>query len=240
MWIPQQIFVIILISRFSLACKKTLIRSPSSTCYQIKQCSKSEILTILKNFNESTVMIQMVENKIPKLEADFFANLSGIWSLDVSNNGIKEIVEQAFNGLLDLKDLSLENNGISMIFLKTFWKLKRLEKLDLSNNVIQFLVVGIFQENQELRKLYLNDNHIQILENHIFERNLKLEVIYLNRNRILAIGPKVFSELKIKRVELLKNSCIDGIIKDGTRISSFLHICFKLYQFQNFKFLDFE
>lgn len=83
--------------------------------------------------------------------------------MNLANNKIFNINEQAFKGLLQLSTLNLTNNKIKSIQNGAFKGLVTLRNLDLSHNKLQKLdnkTHGLLDDCFSLEKLYLSHNEI--------------------------------------------------------------------------------
>lgn len=82
-----------------------------------------------------------------------FLKLFALEKLDLRDNGIEQIDNDAFLHLRNLKRLDLSHNKISNLHEKIFEPLNSLERLKLNNNIIVHLFKGVFQHLTSLKFL---------------------------------------------------------------------------------------
>ncbi|VVD05984.1 unnamed protein product [Leptidea sinapis] len=135
------------------------------------------------------------------------ANLSSdIQILDLSNNNLKELHQEAFKrvGLSNLKKLFLKDCNLEVVHKAAFTTLAIMIEIDLSKNRIRYLHPDTFKGTEKLRLINLSNNFIDKLEDGQF-RNLKfLQKVEVSNNRIARIGTKAFvnlPQLKILRID---------------------------------------
>ncbi|XP_077992114.1 adhesion G protein-coupled receptor A3-like [Glandiceps talaboti] len=98
-----------------------------------------------------TVQLDLSDNQITELQQDAFANVTSLERLDLSNNRISIIQPGAFNGLTSLKRLDLSQNKIGNLNNSMFVGLNNLERLNLSNNRIASISAGTFNGLENLQ-----------------------------------------------------------------------------------------
>jgi Leucine-rich repeat (LRR) protein len=124
------------------------------------------------------------------LEDSVFADLDGLESLNLADNFIQDILEDAFQGLGNLKGLYLYKNQLD------------------------FLRSGVFHYLVNLEELFLDENYLEVLPEGLFEKNSKLKKLIVNGNNILAMSPKLLSPIKsLVNLDLAKNLCINENFK---------------------------
>jgi Leucine-rich repeat (LRR) protein len=156
------------------------------------QINADQIVQILKTSQAEVGLIKWLilqKTNIPKLSGNFFSGLY-IKRLDLINNGITEIDDQAFNGLgSTLQELNIQYNNLSHIPVTALSKLNSLLRLDLTHNNLGKLEAE--DALPTLTKLYdinLAYNKITDIHKNLFENNKNnLQTINIGHNQMREI-----------------------------------------------------
>jgi Leucine-rich repeat (LRR) protein len=188
---------------------------------------------ILENKNYETVSdysfanlriynIEMNNNKIRFLDENAFKNITGLKELRLNNN---ELTTINVGYLSELEILDLENNKLTRIDQEQLRLLIGLRKLFLRNNQIDYIQRGALNHNTNLGYLDLDSNLIKTLD---IDLNLpKLTVLFIRQNQISALSNKTLSGLgSLKHLHLSSNYI--GYLEPG---------CFD--QLKNIEFINF-
>ena len=119
-------------------------------------CKSKGLDSIPRYLPLNSVVLDLSNNDISKIEENAFNNLPKLAVLSLNNNDISKIEENAFNNLPKLAVLSLNNNDISKIEENDFNNLPSLAGLSLMNNSISFVSGKAFANLQQLKQLLLN------------------------------------------------------------------------------------
>ena len=120
-------------------------------------------------------------------------NFSGIpnniTNIDVSNNFIPVLRENAFDGLGALRILNLSNNYVEHLHRNVFHGLENLKSLDLSNNLLGLEIrsndqANIFSHFRHLTHLDLTNNRIVSIPRRTFEPLMNLVSLNLSYNHL--------------------------------------------------------
>ncbi|KAK2715105.1 toll-like receptor Tollo [Artemia franciscana] len=145
--------------------------------------------------------------QINNLQQDFFKFLktSGIKSLNLSRNDIRNIENFAFETFPDLEILTLDNNELTTIQKEVFKHLIRLKTLSLSNNKLGNIDIGAFDKLISLQILNVDNNEIVDI-NGVFNGLVNLRSLTLSQNRIslfdFSFLPKNLEQLDMRRNEI--------------------------------------
>ncbi|XP_073507108.1 platelet glycoprotein Ib alpha chain [Phyllobates terribilis] len=115
--------------------------------------------------------------KLPKVSL-----LPALTTLQLSNNQISTIEDNAFTGLERLKMLKLQHNQIDSLSEEVFKSLPSLDHLDLSYNQLLYLPDRLLSSSENLVILYLSGNRLTEIPDNFFE-DLDLGYVYLEKNR---------------------------------------------------------
>ncbi|KAF6211370.1 hypothetical protein GE061_011882 [Apolygus lucorum] len=108
----------------------------------------------------------------------------GLEELDVSQNEIAVIPDNAFTSLRSLLKIMLQENAISSMADRAFVGLVALQYLNASSNQLVALPPELFQSTRDLREIYLNNNSISVLAPGLLEGLDQLLVIDLSFNQL--------------------------------------------------------
>ncbi|ODM96941.1 Chaoptin [Orchesella cincta] len=195
---------------------------------------------VFEGFGLAVEDIKISQGKLSTIKAGAFSSLTGLKSIDLSENRIERIENQAFEGvehsLLRLKMA----NSIRMGTLpsKAFQKLSALRYLDLSANGLNNVPEDTFAESKRLQYLNLRFNKLSSVPKNMFDctkvpriqtillsfNNIKevrsgfvrlkeLEIVELNENVIETISPRAFEDLTNLRILNLAGNKI-SILED--------------------------
>ena len=111
--------------------------------------------TLLPN---NTVQLDLNGYGLRGIGANFFNNVKHLEKIDISNNLIEYLDEDAFRHLGNLKTLDISNNKLSVLTMDTLYGLSSLERLKLNNNNIKTIEFGAFSHLTNIQKIDLADN----------------------------------------------------------------------------------
>lgn len=109
-------------------------------------------------------------------------NISGLTTLDVSDNLVHDLSADTFRTLPVLGRLSLKGNGISTVHARAFTGLGNLEDLNLADNELLSLPNDALTPLESLQKLDLSGNQLQVLGARWFESLGRLRELDVSRN----------------------------------------------------------
>lgn len=126
----------------------------------------------------------------------FQINYLGLYRLEISNNPLADIPENAFDGLeRSLWELSIHHNQLVEIPSRALRNLKKIKSLDLSGNQINCIELDSFSGlGGSLEHLSLASNYLITLPREAFSGLPKLETLDLSGNNLASIDPNVFQE----------------------------------------------
>lgn len=139
--------------------------------------------------NNNLQFINVENNNITgEIASDTFRGLSNITELNITNQQITAIKNNAFSDMKNLKHLNLSCNVIKIIENSSFVNTSSLIVLDLSRNQIESLnFMKSFTSN--LTEAYLNNNNISSLPERLFENHSNLKRLDISKNFIVRIDP---------------------------------------------------
>ncbi|XP_075997766.1 podocan [Genypterus blacodes] len=155
-----------------------------------------EILTLSSNF------LRVVPRNLP----------SSLYRLHLKNNKLEKIPAGAFDNLSNLRELYLQNNLLSNEGMdnETFSQLSSLEYLDLSNNNMSIVPKGL---PRSLVLLHLEKNSIRSIPGDALTSVRNLEYLLLQNNllRSRSIHPTAFQGLKKLHTLHMYNNLLERV-----------------------------
>lgn len=121
--------------------------------------SQLQSLVIPANIQLQEVYIN--GNNISRIENGTFANQTRLTYMNLRDNRIQELDEDAFIGLSRLQSLVLIGNNVQIIAPRTFHPLTEVSYLDLERNNLSSIGDEVFSQNTQIRNLYLEYNQIE-------------------------------------------------------------------------------
>ncbi|KAG5684862.1 hypothetical protein PVAND_014072 [Polypedilum vanderplanki] len=176
-------------------------------------CSNIQFSAIPEALNTSKVYTLVMENTgLAEIEPHFL-QATGLYRLEISNNPLIDIHDDAFSGLeRSLWELILKNDGIVRIPTKALRYLQKLRYLDLSGNKIALIERDSFRGLQNsLQTLILTDNSIAELSIEAFQGLPNLQTLDLSSNNLREISPDVFRE---QMNSLIKVNLADNLLTE--------------------------
>ncbi|KAM9851211.1 nyctalopin [Aulostomus maculatus] len=181
----------------------------------IEQTALKELLCFQNNFRRIPGAIRGMENlthiylERNKIEAVAYNSLLGLGSLKYLNlqeNRINVIHDQAFQDLVRLEDFYLNDNLLSDLPQLAFKGLSRLKKLNLGGNQLTNVSKTWFSDLVELEILYLDRNQLVYIEEGTFENLTSLITLHLNSNNLTTLPFPVFQPIYfLGRLYLFRN-----------------------------------
>ncbi|KAK3100714.1 hypothetical protein FSP39_024145 [Pinctada imbricata] len=141
--------------------------------------------------------------------------------LDLRNNNLKVLYENAFAKYDLLTILYLQNNSMTLLKNNTFAKLKDLKTLDLSNNKLTSAPTSAIRDLSSLLSLNLRGNRITRLENEAFANLASLKYLYLDGNYIEYIAPRAFYGLNFLQELYLQSNALTTLTAESFRPLTF-------------------
>ncbi|XP_033843093.1 nyctalopin [Periophthalmus magnuspinnatus] len=181
----------------------------------IEQIALKELLCFQNNFRRIPGAIRGMENlthiylERNKIEAVAYNSLLGLGSLKYLNlqeNRINVIHDQAFQDLVRLENFYLNDNLLSSLPRVAFQGLSCLKMLNLGGNQLTNVSKTWFGDLVELEVLYLDRNQLVFIEEGTFENLTSLITLHLNSNNLTTLPFAVFQPIYfLGRLYLFRN-----------------------------------
>jgi Leucine-rich repeat (LRR) protein len=182
----------------------TLNQEELDLYFGLKVTVKKKILTkVISKYDETISQINiplylreiiLFDNKIDRIENDFFSGLIYLSILSLNQNGLREIEPYSFKDLESLKLLELMSNKLTLIRNNTFSGLGNSDgKVILESNDISYLEIDAFK-GLGFHEINLNNNNLKSIRKGIFSQTSNLRILYLESNQIIEIESNSFLE----------------------------------------------
>ncbi|PZC73120.1 hypothetical protein B5X24_HaOG209978 [Helicoverpa armigera] len=142
-------------------------------------CARAALAEVPRDLPLNTDALLMSDNSLGQIKSDgLFGRLPDLTKLDLRNNGITLIEDNAFDGAANIQELLLDGNLIQTVSDKMFFGLHSLGVLSLTDNKIKCITPGAFDHLTMLSTLNLESNpldctcHISWLPNWLRSRRL--------------------------------------------------------------------
>ncbi|KAJ8282526.1 hypothetical protein COCON_G00050450 [Conger conger] len=167
----------------------------------LEQIALKELLCFQNNFRripgalrgmENLTHIYLERNKIEAIAYNSLLGLTRLQYLNLQENRINVIHDQAFQDLRRLENFYLNDNLLEDLPVHSFKGLSRLKMLNLGGNLLTNISKTWFSDLVELEVLYLDRNQLSGIEEGAFENLTSLISLHLNGNNLTALPFSVF------------------------------------------------
>uniref|UniRef100_A0A3B5MGW6 TIR domain-containing protein n=1 Tax=Xiphophorus couchianus TaxID=32473 RepID=A0A3B5MGW6_9TELE len=173
-------------------------------------------------------------NKLKMIHSDLFKSCVHLTELDLADNSIEIIQENAFTALKGLRILGLSRNKLSSVPNATR-NLQNLSELDLDSNTIRSITCQDFSNKTMLKELSMKNNSIPALNKCAFKDLLRLQVLRLQSNQIAHLNGSFENHLSnLKRLYLNGNKLTKILPKEFRSLRSLLNLSLHQNQIKDF------
>lgn len=148
-------------------------------------------------------------NRLRHVNDGWFNAYPSLTSLNLDNNDIRELSQDAFSGLEEtLRTLELNGNKLKKVPREAIQHLKKLESLELTHNHIKKIYARSFNSSKQLVTLNLRGNGISDISPYAFEEMPNLEEIDLRENSLITLDENTFfyPNSRVREVWLADNN----------------------------------
>lgn len=150
--------------------------------------------------------LHLERNLLQTLIPGFLNEFESI-NVNLSENFIEEILDNAFKGSLGIMTLDLSRNKIRTLNSESFGYLDSLEHLDLSSNYLCHLPFGVFKHLDTLKELNLAHNKLRALTVSSFSGLTNLIRLNISKNRLAEFDAvSLLPFMHISTLDVSKNS----------------------------------
>ena len=157
--------------------------------------------------------LDLSENRLSILADDALTHLTLLRELNLGDNMLAALPPSLFNSSQNLEKLHLQNNSLTLLTPSIFVHLTRLVSLNLSRNSIasHLLNDDTFSGLINLHALDLSYNQLTSVEASIFSKLASLRMINLQHNKVHTISSGAFSALKSLQILSLSFNSIERV-----------------------------
>ena len=166
----------------------------------------SRLVQVPTDIPQESIKVNLEDNKITDLRSGIFSHLTGCTKLDIHNNSVATIEENAFTGMARLEYLYLYYNKMTFLQKSMFNGLNALTFLQIQDNLIETIPDGCFSDLINLQSLYLGGNRSSAISGKMWLELNNLKRLYLHSNKIVTLKPGALNHLpKLQRFLLHNN-----------------------------------
>ncbi|CAF3326924.1 unnamed protein product [Rotaria socialis] len=185
-------------------------------------CRGLQLQEIPNDIPAFTTALHLQDNLIKRVSRDgSFRRLRSLRTLDLRNNRLEEIDDDAFDGADSLNELFLSDNNLNVITPQTFNGLKNIRTLMLRTNKLTYIKNDTFADMDALKTLSLHDNRIKCIAPGSFDRLRSLSALdllsnpfvcnchmqwlksWLKQSNIVTGYPKCMSPTKLRNIPIV-------------------------------------
>lgn len=181
------------------------------TIYVSSSSVSTNIPSILCEKFKNVATISYNRIGIKRIGVNSFKNCGKVQRINLENNEIFEIHDQAFAENLELQFIEFSGNKITTLSENLLKNQTKLQSLDLCSNLITDLPENIFENLQNLKSLSLCWNQISTLRFGWFKMLKNLETLNLGTNNISQLQQDIFKPLTNTSNILLGNNKLRAI-----------------------------
>ena len=176
----------------------------------ILDLSQNDFTEIPNIYSTARLELNLDENRIRDLDENAFKNCADVKKLFLNSNQISRVVGASIGQLKQLKTLELRGNVLRdlPIFVSS-----RLVNIDLSYNMIQYITPTTFNDSKSLSKINLENNELSQIQESVFKFLPRLRFLFLGSNNIIELNfqiPDSVSEFQIHHNQIATIGNLSG------------------------------
>lgn len=155
---------------------------------------------------------------LPYFDAQaFFPNLL---KYIITNSGVKFIKRDDFSSMPKLQTLNLVDNMIEDVPEDALYDLDSLVDFFIDKNKIKTFPTYLLNNAPMFMRFMATNNSIELLEAEFFKKNPVLKIVNLDNNKISKIKVNFRPFKNLKKLDLKNNTCIDSYYNDWRKYKS--------------------
>ncbi|EGD79954.1 TKL/DICTY4 protein kinase [Salpingoeca rosetta] len=152
---------------------------------------------VLNAFPAITILNIQHSEALQAIDTRGFEHAGQLRSLDLQNNSLTAVSDEALTTMTALRVLDLRDNRIRHVTNSTFRGITALRQLRLGQNLISQLAAAAFRDMTALEELLLNHNAISTIPAALFRPLTQLKRLNMERNPLVALDAAVFGSLAL-------------------------------------------
>ena len=147
--------------------------------------------------------LDLSDESISSLDSDDFDGLTALTELNLDSNEISNLPSDIFSGLASLTSLKLRINKLATVSSDLFSGLTALELIQLGFNDLTAVPSDLFSGLTSLTEIELAGNDLTTVPSGLFSDNTALQRLWLHSNQLSSLPSDIFSGLTSLRTLLL-------------------------------------
>ncbi|GLG98177.1 Toll-like receptor 6 [Gryllus bimaculatus] len=178
-----------------------------------------------KSCNAGLEVLDLSDNDIMTVSDNALSSLRALQKLFLQDNALTQLADRAFVGLQGLQVLNASSNQLVALPPELFQSTRDIKEVYLQNNSISVLAPGLLEGLDQLQVLDLSDNELTSswVNRDTFSGMIRLVVLNLAHNDIAKIDAHVFHDLYSLQILNLDHNSIDVIAEGAFSTLSNLH-----------------
>ncbi|XP_052283459.1 leucine-rich repeat-containing protein 24-like [Dreissena polymorpha] len=173
----------------------------------VANCSRQHLAHVPANLPHNIRVLDLSNNQITQLQDNAFVKYELLEMLHLHNNSLSRLETRVFNRLRSVMYLDLSYNNIAEIPSQAFRDLKSLLTLSLLGNKIVTIHWDAFGGITKLTNLFLSGNHIQSIHPNAFTGLRNLQYLELQNNALSQLNGSSLESFQtnLKEIKLFNN-----------------------------------
>lgn len=187
-------------------CQNSVKITNDLSVFQIRNCSLQEIDPGAFDIIPTLVLLKISNNPLKTLKRGVFNSLR-VKEIDVSNNFISVIEEDAFDNVSSLETVKLNYNQIKEINPNWFKNSPNVFKISIIYNELTKIPSNAFQNFAKDRplKLRFSANLIHEIDENAFNNSGDIDMLRLNGNKLKRLPDALFTNRTVKNLQVNTN-----------------------------------
>ncbi|XP_052792324.1 leucine-rich repeat-containing protein 24-like [Mya arenaria] len=173
----------------------------------VANCSAQRLVHVPPNLPHNIRVLDLSNNQITQLEDNAFAKYEFLEVLHIHNNSLSRLEKRVFGRLHNVMYLDLSFNSLDQVPSTSFLDLRSLLTLSLLGNRITSIKADAFHGLSKLTNLYLSGNHIYSIHPRAFSGLRSLQQLELQNNALSQLNDSTFDNFNtnLKEIKLFNN-----------------------------------
>lgn len=174
-----------------------------------------------RNSNQEVEYVWIKSSRVthlPRFDAPIF--FPKLVKYLVTGSGVKFVEREDFSAMTKLETLDLSNNEIEEIPEDALFDLGELVDFFIDNNKIRALSGRLLSQAHNFQRFKASNNSLEILDTEFFNGNPSLKIVSLDNNRLHKIRVDFRPFRNLKKLDFLNNACVNTNYNDWRKYKS--------------------